>query len=166
MAKLDVKIHESAGATTRVFQVAAGAVGTILAGEPVKYTSDGSPYVIKLATGDPETGTDLFVGIAATNSTDKVAVDGEVEVLMPVPGRTLLKCAPTTASNANTQAEINALVGDAVAFDLTDGVFTIDEDEGNDDNVHGLIIEGGSATEGVLYFSVKSSVMKQGSILA
>lgn len=169
MAKNDIKIRESAGVTSRVYQVqdrtSSSATGTIKAGEPVKLAAAGSPYVLALATGDPEIGTDLFVGIALSESTETATADGTVEVAVVVPGQTVMEAKPTTAANADTQAEIDALVGDTVTIDLTGSVYTLDENEGDDDNVHGFRIVGGDAVRGVLYFTVKDSATERGSLL-
>lgn len=169
MAKGDVTIREWGGAQTRVWQVddrtTSSASATIKAGEPVKRTAAGSPFVVALADGDPEVGTDVFVGIAMSESTETSTVDGEVEVLEPVPGKTVLEIKATTFANVDTQAEIDALVGDTVCFDLANGVYTIDENEGDDDNVHSLLIVGGDAVRGVLYAVVKSAITPAGSAL-
>lgn len=154
MALNDVKIV-SGPYKVVTFQVASGAAGSIKTGEPVKRTGVGSPYVVLCATGDPEIGTDIFAGIAMNTSTDTAAADGTVDVAIPVPGQTVLRCKATTAANVDTQSEIDALVGDTVCFDLTSTTFTIDEDEGDDDNVHSLLIIGGDPVAKTLDFVVK-----------
>lgn len=106
-----------------------------------------------------------MIGIATTDDTASSSADGTVDVFCVTPGITLLECKATTAANVDTQAKINALIGDCVAFDLTSTTFTIDEDEGNDNNVHGLIIQGGSPTAGTLTFVVKSGATMQGAAI-
>ncbi len=167
MAVNDVKIRKWGNGAVEQWQVqdrtSSGASATIKAGEPVKMAADGSPYVILLASGDPEVGTDIFVGIAMGESTETATADGVVEVFMP--GSTSeLACAATTSTNFDAQSEIDALVGDCVAFDLTTGTFTVDENEGNDDNVHGLRIVGGDPDKAEVWFRVKSGVTSAGSI--
>lgn len=156
MALNDVKIV-SGPRTNQTFQVASGAAGSIKAGEPVKRTAVGSPYVVLCATGDPEIGTDVFVGIATSTSTDTATADGTVNVDVIVPGQTVLQAKATTAANVDTAAKIAALEGDTVNFDLTGTTFTIDEDEGDDDNVHSLLIIGGDHIAGTLDFLVKGA---------
>lgn len=169
MAKGDVTIREWGGAQARVWQVddrtSSSETDTLKPGEPVKRTAAGSPFVIGLATGDPEAGTDVMVGIALSESTETSTVDGEVEVLEVVPGKTVLEVKATTASNVDTQAKIDALVGDTVTFDLTGGVYTVDENEGDDDDVHGLLVIGGDVTRGTLFVTVKDAVTPSGSAL-
>ena len=162
MALNDVRIREKNDGFVRVIPVqdrtTSGASATIKAGEPVKMAADGSPYALLLATGDPEIGTDQMLGIAVSESTETASADGEVSVFVPGPN-SVLECAATTAANVDAQSEIDALVNDCVTFDLTGTTFTIDEDEGNDDNVHGLRIVGGDPNRQVLYFVVKPKAM-------
>jgi hypothetical protein len=70
MAKNDVKIVDNGGylnIPTRNFPVenrSASSDTVIYPGEPVKIlTGEGDNYVGHLETGDPEIGTDIFVGI-------------------------------------------------------------------------------------------------------
>mgnify|MGYP007077389874 CR=1 FL=1 len=157
MSLNDVRIREKNDGFVRVIPTEAAATD-ILAGEPVKMKADGSPYAIPLATGDPEIGTDQMLGIAITASDHTATADGEVSVFVPGPN-SVLECKATTVANVDTQAEIDALVNDCVTMDLTGSVYTIDEDEGNDDNVHGLRIVGGDPNRQVLYFVVKPKAM-------
>ncbi len=123
-------------------------------GEPVKKSGN---FVIALATGDPEVGTDELVGIVRRKSTETSTADGKVEVLCTIPGLTVIRGKATTSTNMNTAALLLGLIGDWVAGDLTGSgtngsgnVFTIDEDEGDDPNVHGFKILRGNTTKGTL----------------
>lgn len=135
----DVKVIKGPGPVME-FVVASGAAASIGPGEPVKKSTNA---VVLLATGDPEVGTDEFVGIAANTSTDTASADGVVLVTQMIPTLTTMRCDPTTTTNANTAAKVAGLIGDFVCFDLTSTVFTVDEDETDDPNVHGLRIIGG-----------------------
>lgn len=146
------------------FRVESGAVASITQGEPVKIGGTGSNYVVLLATGDPEIGTDRMVGIAANDSTDTVAADGVVDVIMPIPNATVMRCAATTVGNIDTDAELLAILNDSVTFDLTGSDFTIDENEGDDPNVHGLMILDGDIIDGTLEFVIKSGAAYGGEI--
>ena len=164
MAIGDIKIVEPEKLSTENWQVqdrTSSSDTVIYPGEPVKQAADGSPYVIHLATGDPEIGTDIFVGIAASQSTETATADGSVEVYKLQEGM-VLRGKATTAGNVDTAAKINALRGDCVTFDLTSTTYTIDEDEGNDNNVHGLIIMGGDPDKGTLDVRVKMGVRLEG----
>lgn len=129
-------------------------------GEPLK-AGAANPYVIALATGDPEIGTDQFVGITAQKSTETSTADGTVLVTTCIPVKTMLNARATTTANVDTQAEIDALVNDWVCGDLsgtgTNGsaaYFYIDEDEGDDPNVHAFQIQGGDPVSYRLDFIV------------
>lgn len=169
MSRNDVRIREWNDGFVRVVPVddrdTSGATATIKPGEPVKMASDGSPFAILLATGDPEIGTDQMIGIAVSESTETASADGVVAVFVPGPN-SVLECKATTSTAFDTKSEIDALVNDCVTFDLTNGVFTVDEDEGNDDNVHGLRILGGDPNRAVVYFSVKPKALTTDSEIA
>lgn len=127
----------SVPATTK-FQVEASST-TIEVGTPLKLASAGSPYVIGLADAEPVIGTTTaFVGFAAAESTNTASADGEVEVFMPLPGVVYL-ADPKSTTAIDTQAEYDALVNNQVLFDLTTGVYTVDESTAHNAN-NGLVI--------------------------
>lgn len=101
---------------------------------------------------------------ASSISTETTTADGSVDVYMLTPEHTL-EAKATTAANVNTQAEINALIGDCVAADVTSLAQTIDSNEGNDNNVHGLLIVGGNPDKSTVYVKVKSAALWQGAAL-
>jgi len=165
MAKGDWKVIEKGGAWVQRWVVedrtTSSLTVTIKPGEMVKQAADAANYVIPLLTGDPEAGTDIVCGIALTESTETSTVDGYVDVLMITP-QTVLECKATTAANVDTQAEIDAFIGDCVAGDVTSLTQTIDEDEGNDNDVHGFLIVGGNPEHKTLYVRVKEMVLQEG----
>lgn len=118
-------------------------------GEPVKRGGTGGNFAALLADGDPEGGTDIMLGIVKKESTETTTVAGVVEVEIVGPG-TMLEGKATSATNINTAAKLLAIQGDFVCFDVTAAVYTIDEDEGDDPNVHGLFIVTGDITKGTL----------------
>jgi len=146
---LDLTVVRGEG-TVETFRVEAGAVGSITPGKPVKVGGTGDNYVVLLATGDPEIGTDRMVGIARSTSTDTAAADGVVEVEMIVPNKTVIRGKATTPANIDTDAKLLALLNDTVTFTLTSTTFSINEDEGTDPNVHGLTIIDGNVANGTL----------------
>jgi len=159
MAKSDVQIVDGAGVPTptRKFRVEAAATA-ILVGEPVKIGGTGSNYVIPLADGDPEVGTDRMVGIAASASNETASADGTVEVYMILPDSTVMRAKATTGTNIDTDAELLLLLNDSVTFDFSSSTYTIDENEGDDPNVHGLIIVDGDIANKTLDFIMKQGV--------
>lgn len=127
----------------------------INAGEPVKLKSAGSPYVIPLADADLTIGTDTaMVGLAKSDSTHTASVDGTIEVYVPLPG-VVYEMKATTAANVDTQAEIDALVGDRVTIDLAASTYTLDENDGDGAN-NAFYIVGGDPDSGKLYFTVRT----------
>jgi hypothetical protein len=166
MAKNDVRIVDVGGANvTPVRTFKTEAAGTaIKVGEPVKIGGTGNNFVIPLATGDPEIGTDRMVGIAASDSTQTASANGTVQVYIPIPGVTVMRAKATTAANVDTDAKILALLNDSVAFDLTGTVYTVDEDEGDDPDVHGILIVDGDKDEKTLDFVLKAGASISGLI--
>lgn len=118
MALGDLTILEQAvemGRGGRMYNVGAGTL--ILAGEPVMHAAVGGTAVIPNLTNTPVVGTSgvegLFVGVAATSSTNTAANQGIVYVLPVNPWTTWL-INPDTAASWDTQAEYDALVGKRV----------------------------------------------------
>jgi hypothetical protein len=121
----DIKILEQASMTgrgAREYNVAAGAT-TINAGEPVARAL-GATTVTAAATSTPVVGTDYYVGVAATTSTQTASVAGKVYVY-PLSSGTTYIISPKVAATWDTQAEYNALVGKRVLIDLTSSTYTI-----------------------------------------
>lgn len=142
-------------------------VAALEPGEPIKKSGN---FVIPVATGDPEVGTDEFVGIVRKQSTETSTEDGKVEAVGFIPGLTILRGKATTPANMDTAAELLGLIGDWVAFDVaasagTNGIFTIDEDEGDDPNVHGLKILRGNTVKGTLDVLVHSMATMAGTTI-
>lgn len=163
MAKNDIRIVDVGGANVtpvRTFRTDANSTA-IKVGEPVKVSGN---YVTPLATADPEIGTDRMVGIAASDSTHTASVDGTVDVYIPIPGVTVMRAKAHTAANIDTDAKVLGLLNDSVTFDLTSTVYTVNEDEGDDPDVHGLLIVDGNVTEGTLDFVLKSGASISGLI--
>lgn len=172
MAKADLKVIKHPGPTV-TFKVDDRTTSSQTAayepGEPLKKSGN---FVIALATGDPEIATDEMVGIARKKSTETSTADGEVEVISLIPGLTQLRGKATTAASIDTAAELLGVIGDCVTFDLTgsgtngDGnVFTIDEDEGDNPNVHGLKIITGNTVRGTLDVLVNVLATMAGTIV-
>lgn len=143
MAKGDLSVVGGASVTPVLpFRVqdrtSSSASATHKAGEPLKQNA--ANYALLCATGDPEQGTDAFIGLAHNESTETATADGKVDAEVAVPFITRIRGKATTVANIDTDAELLGLEMDAVSLDLTAGVFTIDENEGDDPNVHGFVI--------------------------
>ena len=146
--KIDKGLSETWGAE---WVVASGAVGTIASGTPAKISGYdasgfGSGAVIPMVTGDGLVGAAnarwQFAGIAKSTSTDTAAAAGIVDLWVPIPGL-VYRAYATTAANVDTQAEINALMGKRVLFDLTGSNWTVDVSQ-TDALVNCIVIVGGN----------------------
>ena len=165
MAKLDVTVVKNPyncqpTMTCKVQDYTNSTSTQILIGEPVKLSgAEGGNYVIKLATGDPEAAVDIVFGIAASDDTATSTADGEVEVLLPLPG-IIYRCKATTPANL-----AEGIRYDTVCFDLTGTTYTVDEDEGSDENVHGLRIVDFDTVNGTVDFEIKDIVTRYGNLV-
>ncbi len=122
-----------AGRGARTYRVAAGAT-TIYPGEPVVFGGPTQVTVRAMATSNPIAGSDYFVGIAATTSTQTSGTAGVVGVYPSDSAITWL-VSPKTATSWDTQSEYNALVNQNITIDLTSGVYTANASNGTDNGV-------------------------------
>ena len=164
MAKLDVKIVDAPynvvpTIVCKVDDYTTSSSTQILAGEPVKLSAAGGNVVVKLAAGEPKIGTDIVFGIAASDDTATTTADGEVEVYAPLPG-IIYRCKATTPTNL-----AEGIRYDTVTFDLTGTTYTVDEDEGTDEKVHGLRIVDFDATNGTVDFEIKINATRYGALV-
>ena len=117
----------------------------------------GGNFAVLALGGSPADGVNLLTGICKEESNETDTLDGTgVFYLMEFGVR--LRGKATTPANIDTQAKIDALVLDNVTFD---GIaakgdspvttpYTINENEGDDPNVHGLQIINGDIEGGTL----------------
>lgn len=156
MAKGDVSIIGGSVGTVLPFLVddrtTSSQTEQIKPGEPV--TQDNGNFVEIVVNGGPVNSTGLFVGIAHNQSNETSSAEGEVEVEIVVPFITRMRAKATTAANV-TAANLKTYKLDAVAFDNAANVITIDEDEGDDPNEHGLVIVDGDTVKATLDFYAK-----------
>lgn len=115
MALSDVQFFQESGSNggrgARLYNVSSGT--PILAGEPVQVASLGSVSVQPAHTSTPDASAHLYVGVAATSSTNTTSAAGTVNVYPINSGDTWL-INPATATSWDTQAEYDALVGKRV----------------------------------------------------
>jgi len=139
--------------------VAAGGVSTILANTPTKGAdaTAASPWtgaVVPMVDGDGTTS-QRFTGIAKSDSTDTASAAGAVTLWLPLPGY-VYACKAKTASTADTQAEVTALFGKRVVFDLTASLWSIDA-AAADAAANMVTIIGGDYQTQTLYFTYKTT---------
>lgn len=127
----DLIILEQANITGRgssKYNVAAGAT-TINPGEPVVLAAIGATTVLAAPNNSPVVGSDYFVGIASTTSTQTSGTAGTVGVL-PVDYMTTWLISPKVAATFGvgttpSQSTYDALVGHRFLIDLTSGTYTL-----------------------------------------
>ncbi len=153
MARGDLVILEQASMTgrgSRLYNVGAGT--GILAGEPVMHAVVGGTAVVPALTSTPIVGSSpiegLFVGVAATDSTNTAANQGIVYV-HPVNPWTTWLISPATAASWDTQGEYNALVGKRV---LLQNSATVSSTPGNTGSY--TVLASDSASNGVVVMAM------------
>lgn len=164
MSRGDILIVEPKNLSSRTFQVASGALTSILAGEPVVATA-GTATVALAADGTPVVGTDYLIGIAKSDSTDTVAAAGTVEVYV-LNGGEILSLRSLTAAASDTLTEIRALANDHRVFDLTSAAWRLDTTAAHVVS-GGLICTGeGEPENSRMYAMVRSAATQVGSDIA
>lgn len=113
MSQSDIVVLQNSsegGRGARLYNVAAGT--PIYAGEPVQVTLGNSAgfVCVPALTSTPVVGTDSYIGVAATNSTNTTAAAGTVTVT-PLDSNVTYMITPDVAATWDTQAEYDALVG-------------------------------------------------------
>lgn len=162
MAAGDISVvSEAAG--VRQYEVASGATA-INPGEPVMRTptySTGATdanTVVVLTDGKPTIGTDNFIGIAANAGTHTASAAGVVNVIVPIPHKTLIRGDAATGTNIDTASELTNILGDLITFDLSSSTYTLDEDDTA--NASGLEIVTGDTTKLTLDVVVDARAMR------
>lgn len=140
------------------WNVPSGTTSSIAAGTPTKTVdaAAASPYLgttAPMVDGDGSTA-QRFTGIAKSDSNETSSAAGTLFTWLPLPGL-MMACKAKTASNANTQALVDALRGKRVVFDLTAAVWTIDT-AASDAVANCVVITGGDYTTSTIYFVYSS----------
>lgn len=155
MARADISVVGINGGN-QPRRVAASAT-RFYAGEPINaaYTlSSGAASVntvVVLTDTKPRVATDNFQGIAAidaqVNSSGTV-IAHKTAVTVPIPSVTRIRGRAKVFANVDTDAELLAIMFDAVDFDLTAGAYTIDDTAVS--NASGLQVVDGNIVKGTL----------------
>lgn len=167
MAANNIRILKGAKTVVRLRTEANVTVG-IREGDAIKVAiGTGTNYCGVCLTGDPEQATDMFGGVSRSAGTETTAADGVIDVELAVPG-TILECLATTVANVNTDANLLGVLLDHVAFDRSAataaGTLTLDEDEGTDPDVHGMMILDGRITDGMMFFTPSNAWIGRGQV--
>lgn len=145
------------------FRVASGATA-INVGEPVNslatLTSGAASVntVVVLTDGKPLIGTDNFIGIAAAAGTHTASAAGRVSVTRIYPYVSEIWGKAKSVAAIDTDAELLGILGDAVLFDLTSSVYTIDQAAAS--NAAGLTVIDGNIARGELGVTVDARAMR------
>lgn len=129
MAKVFTIISQQTPEMASYGKVASGTTASIGVGVPTfgVDAAAASPWLGTVAVGTDGQGStsERFTGIAKGVSTETASAAGSVELWEPFPGIVYTGFAKTS-STADTDAEILALRGKRVVFDLTTGDWTVD----------------------------------------
>lgn len=152
MAARDIQVRHSAyGSREIAFE--ANVDVDIEVGDVVKRGGTGGNFGVHIATGDPEAATDITLGVIKVAPNHTAAANGTGVVELVGPG-SVISGKATTAANIDTAAKLLGVTLDYVTFDRSAdtvaGILTIDEDEGDDPNAHGLLIVDGDIEKGTL----------------
>lgn len=153
MARNDIKF-----ATDIVFKtsyqpsVASGTTSSIKKGEPTFWSTG---VGVAIGTDGQGTTSERFTGIAKEDSTETATVAGICDVWMPYPG-IVYEASAKSAAAADTAAEIAALFGKRVVFDLTSTKWTIDT-AAADAATNAVCIVGGDYQKSKIFFTVTNN---------
>lgn len=161
MAKFDLRVVGPS--FNKEYRVASAATA-INVGEPVNslatLTSGAASVntVVVLTDGKPLIGTDNLIGIAAAAGTHTASVAGRVDVTRVFPNITEIWGKAKSAAAIDTDAELLGILLDAVLFDLTSSVYTIDSAAAS--NAAGLTIIDANIAKGELGVTVDARAMR------
>lgn len=132
--------------------VASGTTASIDRGTPTKKSTTN---VAIMADGNGTTS-EVFTGFAKDASTETSGAAGATNVWLPIPG-VEYRGAAKSAAAADTQAEIDALIGKRVVFDLTTTVWSVDT-AASDATTNGLYITGGNPVDSTITFLISPAI--------
>ena len=157
MSRADISIRETGGLNyvpSDRWVVATGTPITIKAGEPCKQNATADENVILLVDADLTVATDQpMAGIAVIDSSETASAAGYVDVYAPLPSvKWEIKSLSATATD--TQAEIDALIGQLEIIDSTSSKFTMDTAAGST-STNAFLIVGGDPNRSTVWFRIR-----------
>lgn len=145
-------------ATSPVIVALNASAPSILANTPTKATdATGASWtgaVLPMVDADGTTS-QRFTGLAKNDSNETTAVAGTVTLWIPLPGY-VYACKSKSLTATDTLAEIQALFGKRVIFDLTSALWSVDT-AAADAAANMLVIIGGDYQTSTVYFMYKNS---------
>lgn len=161
--RADISILETGGRNSVPIDrwvVAAGQTLLIKAGEPAKQSATGNENVVLLEDADLTIGTDQpMSGIAAVDSTETVSASGYSDQYVPLPD-IKWEIKAKSAAAADSQSEIDGLVGNLYLIDLTNSVFTMDT--AGTAATAAFLIVGGDPNRSTVWFRIRPDACSYG----
>ena len=156
MARGDIRTVENVNDNfTTEFIVDSGTTKQAEAGEPTKAddAAAADPWTgeVGIMVDGDGTTSQRFTGICKDDSTETTSAAGVVVTYDPLPGLRY-KAKALTSTTADTAAEVNALRGKRVVFDLTADAWTVDA-AATDAVANCVVITGGEYQTNSLYFT-------------
>lgn len=158
--RYDIKLHspiEDVFSVTAI--VDAGTAAQLAPGEPSKAddAATASPWTgeVSIMVDGDGTTSQRFTGIAKSDSDETASAAGTVDLWLPLPGL-VYSADAKTSSTADTAAEVLALFGKRVVFDLTSDKWTVDA-AATDAVANCVVIIGGDYRSSELYFVYRPS---------
>lgn len=141
---------------TKDWAIQAGTT-VLTSGQPAILSAT-QPYVEAAPTASPVIGTHIFAGFSNGSSNQTASADGIVDLYVPLQYAVCLLPALNPA-NIATQSQYTALVGNYVLFDLTAGVYTVNESTATSAS-NGLMIVDLDVSQfpGMVAFIIRQSV--------
>lgn len=164
MSRADINIKETGGRNsvpTDRWVVASGQTLLIKAGEPAKVNATADENVILLVDADLTVATDQpMSGIAVADSTETASAAGYSDQYVPLPD-VKWEIKAKSAAAADTQSEIDALIGQLELIDLTSSVFTMDTAAGST-TTNAFLIVGGDPNRSTVWFRIRPDACAYG----
>lgn len=145
----------------------AAAATRFYAGEPANFAGTNTAgvasvnTVVALTDAKPRVATDSFQGIFASDAPVNAAgtvVAGKVYVTVPIPDVTRIRGRAKVAANVDTDSELLGVLFDYLDFDLTAGVYTIDDVAAS--NASGLMCVDGNPAKSTLDVVVDARALR------
>jgi len=156
MARADISIKETGGRNsvpTDRWVVASGTPIGIKAGEPCKQNATSSEVTRLLEDADLTIATDQpMTGVAASDSSETASATGYSDQYVPLPD-IKWEIKAKSAATMDTQAEVDALVGELTLIDLSSSVFTIDT--AGTASTAAFLVVGGDPNRSTVHFRIR-----------
>lgn len=161
----DITIKETGGRNSVPVDrwiVSAGQTTLIDAGEPAKMYGTGAEVSILLVDADLTVGTDApMTGIAAADSTETAAAAGYSDQYVPLPD-IKWEIKALVAANADTQAEIDALIGQLELMDYSGTYYYTMDTAAGSTNTNAFLIVGGDPNRSTVWFRIRPDACAYG----